>query len=282
MPVLDNGQLRVRLSPKGGALISAETAGGRPLLRGLQGPFDVLKSACFPLVPLGNRVGSNMIALDGQVLRFRPNTADPLYLHGDGWLADWAVDEITATLARMSFAQRAPANSPHVYQATQLVQLAGNRLCLTLEVTNTGDRPMPFGLGFHPYFPRPGAEVEFQCRGWWTEGPGHLPVARQAVPAAADFTKARPIPDLWLNNAYDGWDGHATIRWPGMRLDLAADPLFSTLMVYASDSDPSFFCLEPMTHLPNAIGIGQPMHVLAPGDSLSGGITFTLSEDPSP
>lgn len=282
MLALDNGQLKVRVSPKGGALVLGETAAGQPFLRGLTGPFDVLHSACFPLVPLGNRVGSNRIAFGENRLDFRANTADPLYLHGDGWLADWTPDSANATEVRLRFEHPAPAHSPHIYRAEQEIRLDGAALHLTLKVCNLGAAPMPFGLGFHPYFPRAGAMLEFQAQGWWQEGAGHLPVARQTMPKAVDFACARPLPARWMNNAYDGWRGDAVIRWPGLRLTLRADPVFSVLMLYAPDDDDSFFCLEPMSHLPDACNIGQPMQVLAPGETLSGGISFTVVEQENP
>lgn len=282
MLALDNGQLKVRVSPKGGALVLGETAAGQPFLRGLTGPFDVLHSACFPLVPLGNRVGGNQIAFGENRLDFRANTADPLYLHGDGWLTDWAVDQASSTQIRLRLEHPTPAHSPHIYRAEQEIRLDGATLHLTLKLCNLGAAPMPFGLGFHPYFPRADAILEFQAQGWWQEGAEHLPIARQAVPKAVDFACARPLPSHWMNNAYDGWRGDAVIRWPGLRLTLRADPVFSVLMLYAPDDDDSFFCLEPMSHLPDACNIGQPMQVLAPGETLSGGISFTVVEQENP
>lgn len=51
-------------------------------------------------------------------------------------------------------------------------------------------------------------------------------------------------------------------------------------MGYAPEDDASFFCLELMTDLPNALALQGPqaLHLLLPGQSLSGSITFRLSD----
>ena len=105
---------------------------------------------------------------------------------------------------------------------------------------------------------------------------------RGPIPASADFAKPAPLPPHRLNNAYEGWCGQARIDWPDtrLRLDLVADPIFAHLMAYAPEDDASFFCLEPMTHLPNALTRHGPraLHLLSPGQSLSGSIIFRLSD----
>ena len=281
--LLQNDRMSVRLHTHGGALTEAVTRRGRPFLRGASGPVkDARDSACFPLVPLGNRVRGNSLRVDGRTLPFTPNADDPLYLHGDGWLADWEILAADGTSAVLAFDHPEPAASPHIYRATERVTLDGPHLRLDLSVENRGPSAMPFGLGFHPFFPRPGASVKFRAAAWWSEGDCHLPAAREDIPEEADFSRPRPLPGIWLNNAYEGWQGHATIRWQeaGLSVSLDADPLFSTLMVYAPDDDPSFFCLEPMSHLPGtSLVSGQDgLRLLGPGESLSGAIIFTVRE----
>lgn len=270
---LQNAALAVSLCPDGAGL-RGEMRDGRTFL----GP-----KPCFPLVPLGNRVEGNSFALDGQLYRFAPNTAEPFYLHGDGWLARWQVAASSAMRAHLVLDQTQPAASPHVYRAEMSVTLKRAALAVALSVTNRGARVMPFGLGLHPFFPRsPATRVTAPAQAFWSEAAGHLPGTRGPVPANADFTSAAPLPQHRLNNAYEGWRGRARIEWPetGLRLDLRADPIFAHLMAYAPADDASFFCLEPMTHLPNALALQGPqaLHLLAPGQTLSGRITFHLSD----
>jgi len=95
---LENDRLSLRVSPKGGAVVDGRTRDGQRFLRRHDdGAFDVLRSACFPLVPIGNRVEGNGFELGGKSYRFKPNTTEPNYIHGDGWLAEWKVEDASAT-----------------------------------------------------------------------------------------------------------------------------------------------------------------------------------------
>ena len=277
---LQNDALRVEISPHAGTVTSARTADGRDFLRPLNGPFQVRAASCYPLVPLGNRVGGNGFRFDGKDYQLRPNATDPLYLHGDGWLSDWHVERADPTRADLLLEVRDPDCGVHNYLARQRFSLDGNRLRIGMEVENLGPDPMPFGLGLHPFMPNNGARITFAAAAFWTEGAGSLPDHRVPVTGEIDFSAGPVLPDLSLNNAYEGWDGRALVRWPdGLTLAMQADPLFSTLMVYAPASDRSFFCLEPMSHLPNAMNRADmpAMHVLQPGQVLSGGVDFTVT-----
>lgn len=281
---LSNDRLSLRVSPRGGAVVDGATRDGRPFLRPFSGDgFDVLRSACFPLVPVGNRVEGNFFELRGRRHAFTPNTAEPHYLHGDGWLADWAVDEKSAAHVTLAFEQAWPEKSPHVYRAVQTISLAGDAVRLSLAVTNRGTETMPFGIGFHPYFPRTDALRLFApAETWWTERAGHLPGVRTPIPESSNFSVARQLPHRRMNNCFDGWNGRARIALPEMHLsaDVAADPMFSHYMLYAPEEDQSFFCLEPMSHTPNALAMSGAggLHLLAPGETLSGAFSITISD----
>jgi aldose 1-epimerase len=281
---LGNEHLSLRVSEQGGAVVDGHTSDGRPFLRPYHGAgdaFHVLRSACFPLVPLGNRVEGNGFKIGGRRYCFEPNTGEPFYIHGDGWLGRWTVEDMSATEVRLSFAQKRPGKSPHVYQAVQTISLEGAALRMELSVSNCGSEPLPFGIGFHPYFLRTnGTKLSAPAASWWMEGSGHLPVAQEAVPEFADFSKPRALPAMRLNNCFEGWQGEARIVWPeaGLAAQITADPVFSRYMLYAPDEDRTFFCLEPMSHTANALAMtgSAALHVLSPGESLSGGFSITV------
>ena len=281
---LENDRLSLGVSPRGGAVVDGRTRDGRPFLRPHgEGAFDVLRTACFPLVPIGNRVEGNGFELGGKHYRFEPNTAEPHYIHGDGWLAEWAVQETSASHVQLCFEQARPARSPHAYRAVQALSLDGPTLRLELSVENLGRETLPFGIGFHPYFPRTTAmTLTAPAQAWWTERDGYLPGVRTPVPGSADFSSQRQLPRRRLNNCFEGWSGLARIVWPetGLAADIAADPMFSRYMIYAPEDDTSFFCLEPMSHTPNALAISGPggLHLLAPRERLSGGFSITVSD----
>lgn len=281
---LANERLSLRVSEQGGAVVDGRTSDGLPFLRpyrGSEDAFDVLQCACFPLVPLGNRVEGNSFDMGGRRYRFEPNTEEPFYIHGDGWLGRWKVEEKSGAGITLSFVQEEPGQSPHVYRAMQSITLDGATLRMKLSVQNCGTEPLPFGIGLHPYFPRSaGTKLAAPASSWWTEAADYLPKVQEPVPEMADFSRLRALPARRLNNCFEGWTGKAEVVWPeiGLGAKIAADPLFSRYMLYAPEEDLAFFCLEPMSHAPNALAMAGPegLHVLSPGETLSGDFSISV------
>ena len=268
---LADGDLVVGVGRRGGALLSV-CYRGLPVLVPAGGPAADM--ACFPMVPFGNRLEVNRFQLGARQWQLQPNTSDPLYLHGDGWLGLWDFEFSQAGAATLCFARTADAASPYAYRARQHISLAGNRLSIGLSVQNCGPDTLPFGLGLHPFFARtPRTTLLFAAQRCWTERPGHLPGEPLPIAAPLDFSVARRLPSMWINNAFDGWQGTAAIHWPEWQLSatLAADPPSGCLMLFQPTDRSDIICLEPMTHLPN--GHHRPdlgrLTLLAPSESLS-------------
>lgn len=284
--VLQNRKLTVRVASKGGAVVDGRTSDGRYFLRpyiGGEREFTALLGACFPLVPIGNRVDGNEFQFAGMHRVLSPNTKENLYLHGDGWLGDWEVLEKSPETVTLRFAKHASESSPYEYQAIQTFRLCENSLDIDLSVTNSGDDILPFGIGFHPFFLRTtDTTLEVAATDWWTETPTHLPWMRESLPAEMIFTPPQPIPERWINNAFEGWDGEANINWPEQNLSLClkATEVFSRFVLFAPQADQSYFCFEPMSHTPNALASAETdlmgLKLLAPGDEMSGGLSLAV------
>lgn len=245
---------------------------------------DASRSGCFPLVPFGNRVEHNRFAFGGKAYRLGANTpGDPHYVHGDGWLHEWAPIEAEPNSTRLIFDHNSQIYS---YHAEQCFRVDGRVLEATLSVTNTGDEPMPFGLGWHPFFPLTReATLLAPSETFWTEKAGWLPGERRRLPAELDFRAPRSLPLHWINNGFEGWDGRAEIRWPDreLQLEIATKPALSRYFLFVSDSgfDPGyrndFFCFEPMTHSANGHNLPDlgGLSILAAGEAMS--VTMRLS-----
>ena len=275
---LERDGLIVEVSPQGGSIIRAEFH-CRPFLVPAGGPDG--EAACFPLLPFGNRIEFNSFALDGQTYTLQPNARDPLVLHGDGWLSVWDIVDASPNKLRMTLSRSADAASPYAFFAEQVIALEHQALCLTVSVTNHGNVRLPFGIGQHPFFVRTEmTQLHARSQRFWGERLGHLPEFASSVPADVDFSSARPLPRKWLNNAYDGWNGFARIVWPEFEISavVQADPLYAVFMLFAPEHDARYFCLEPMSHLPNGHHMTDygGLSLLSPGETLSGTIAIHL------
>lgn len=281
---LTNGQLTARIVRQGGAVHGlwwqhadlGKIALLRPTLNEQAGVID---TAAYPLVPFGNRLGANQFTLNDKTHVFAANYADdPLYIHGDGWLALWDIKAQSAVSATLIYQHE---SEPYCYEAEQSFLLEGGVFTVTLAVTNQGAEPLPFGLGWHPFFPlTPQTELQFKAANYWTEGAGSLPDKICPVQGDFDFTKKRNIPQRWFNNGFSDWDGRAVINWPesAISMQIHADPIFRHSFLYKPyprdpDHDP-FFCFEPMTHQGNAHHLENmgDLKILKSGETLRGSV----------
>ncbi|MBP2443606.1 aldose 1-epimerase [Rhizobium leguminosarum] len=279
---LRHDDLAVRVSPQGAA-VTAATFRGIPFLVAAGGPDGAM--ANFAMVPFGNRVEDNAMSFAGRDYAFQPNTSDPLYRHGDGWLSFWQLEDSSPEHAQFTFSRAADKVSPYAYLTRQQIRLAGDALVLTLSVENRGETTLPFGLGQHPFFARtPETRLTIAADRYWSERPDHLPDMPGPVPDCFDFGSEKLLPQRWMNNAFEGWNGRAAIAWPelGIQAALEADGALDRFMLYMPVDRSDFFCLEPMSHLPNGHHLPDlgGLTPLAPGEVLAGEVTILMSALP--
>ena len=284
---ISSGALSARISPAGGVILDCffeDSPLLRPYAADDSGPPDPLKAGNFPMLPFGNRVEENTFEYDGSEYHLSPNTDwDPHYLHGDGWLSPWRAAANTDESLTLRLGHDDDPNAPYIYHAEQIISVGARSLRLRLSVTNRGERAMPFGLGHHLFFPlTPRTTLAARAESFWSEKHDYLPDERLPIPAELNFESPAKLPERWINNGFEGWNGIAEIRWPEHRLAAkirAAQP-FDVYFLFRSDTDfdssfsGDFFCFEPMTHLANAhrlpASAGRTgLARLEPGQSLS-------------
>lgn len=285
---LANEHLRIDLAPALGGGITrfewhGEGSAPTPILRGCESAqpgTDPNALACYPLVPYSNRIGGARFQFDGREVAVpRNRTGEPLPIHGDGWLRSWHVTERGDTYATLAL-ERERAK-PHAYRARLGYALEDATLSITLAVENAGDKPMPFGLGLHPFLARDkDTRLAAAASGLWLSGPDWLPLRHVPAPPAWTLGVAYPLPDALVNHAFTQWSGRAAVVWPRKRLSLtiAADADYYVLYTPPGED---FFCFEPVDHPINAVNLPggaceHGMTVLAPGEKLERGFRFTV------
>lgn len=78
------------------------------------------------------------------------------------------------------------------YLAQIRYQLLRNQLVAALTLTHCGSTPIPYGCGFHPFFPfDKRGTVQFAAAGYWPEGEQHLLSAGKASCPATPISATR-------------------------------------------------------------------------------------------
>jgi aldose 1-epimerase len=285
---LRHGAYELEVCPGIGGCITAFRHDGRDLMRPARAACfaeaDSREASSFPMVPFSNRVADARFGFRGQTFALGPNSPpEPHAIHGYGWQHAWSVEASGASRLELAFAHRA-AGTPLDYEARQTFALGGEGLELTIAVVNRGERPMPAGIGCHPYFVRsPAVTLEARLDHVWLADPRKLPTQPVSLPPGWDLAAAPRIAALELDNCFGGWDGAARIHWPelGLILAIAAAPVFGHLVVYVPP-ERDYFCVEPVSHANDGFNLlergveGTGVRVLAPGERLAGTVRFAV------
>jgi aldose 1-epimerase len=242
----------------------------------------VREFACYPLVPFSNRIADATLRWHRDTFalpRYLP--AEPHAIHGNGWQRRWNIVEQNASRALLELVHDPVGEHarewPFAFRARQEFTLVDRGLTLHLDISNTGDRTFPFGLGWHPYFPRSAdMEIGFRAGGVWLTDATRLPTLHAAVSPAWDFTTPRRIGPTCMDNCFTGWRQPALVRWPSRALavELTADVACDHLVVFVPEEQ-DFIAIEPVTHMTDAFNraaIGHPdtgTRLLAPREGFS-------------
>lgn len=282
------GDLSAEIVPGIGAGLARFDHGDTPLFRrwmdrDRRRPFDL---ACNLLVPWSNRISGGGFVSDGQFHELAPNVpGEPFPIHGNGFASEWTVEAVAIDGATLSFVSKGPG--PYQYRASVTYALTENSLEIALQVANQAAMRLPFGLGIHPWLTRtrlttlqaPATEV---CR----ELPNHLPDRFEdvALHPEWDFREPSPLPVGWINNAFAGWGGRASIVWPeyDCGLTIEASPPLKFYLVYSPSREADFFCFEPVSHVVDAHNLPSPakwngLSMLDVGETLEARCRFEVT-----
>ncbi|MEN9231125.1 MAG: hypothetical protein Q6L68_09485 [Thermostichus sp. DG02_5_bins_236] len=152
-------------------------------------------------------------------------------------------------------------------------QLQGHQLILKQHITNRSPEPMPFSLGFHPYFQveeasKPQLQFRIPAQELYDHREPHPASTnrRTPIPFAGTFDWTAPEIDVAFK-ALTAQEATVVDPMAKRRLTLTYDECFRTLVFWTVQGKP-FFCLEPWTGPRNALISGEHLIQLPPGDSL--------------
>jgi aldose 1-epimerase len=252
---LHAGALRLALRPDLGGCIAGLWHRDLPVLRSSE-PAALATSragGCYPLVPYSNRLGYRRFRWKGQEHGTQPNFEDsPHSVHGVGWLRAWELVSSSAVDVVLRYRHAADAHWPFAFEARQYFTLTPQSMRVQMVVDNLADIAQPLGLGWHPYFPkRARSRLHIELDGRWDSDATQLPV-RKVAQSGIDSD----VVHLDYDNCFDGWRGAARIRDEKLSLQLSSS--LDRLVIYTPQTR-DYFCVEPVSHVSNAIHMADPL-----------------------
>lgn len=253
---LHAGALRLAVRPDLGGCMSGLWHRDVPVLRSVE-PGELTASrpsACYPLVPYSNRLGYRGFRWQGQDYTTAPNFGDnPHSVHGVAWLRAWDVAAFNDAELVLRYEHQPDAHWPFAFDVQQRFTLTPAQLCVQLAFTNTAPVTQPAGLGWHPYFQkRQRSQLQIALSGRWVSDATQLPTHRVAQAGIEG-----DVSQFDFDHCFDGWRGPAHIRDEQFSLQLSSS--LQHLVVY-TPRDKDYFCVEPVSHVSDAIHMADPLH----------------------
>jgi len=264
---LHAGALRLALRPDLGGCIAGLWHRDQAVLRSVE-PAALTASrpsACYPLVPYSNRLGYRKFRWKGHDYTTLPNFGDnPHSVHGVGWQRPWEIVSSSVLEVVLRLRHEGDADWPFAFEVSQYFTLTPQSMSVQMVFTNTADLTQPVGLGWHPYFPkRARSRLHVELSDRWDSDATQLPTRKVAQPGIDS-----DISHLDFDNCFDGWKGPARIRDEKFSLQLNSS--LDHLVVF-TPQDKDYFCVEPVSHVSNAIHMADPaahgLRTLAPGET---------------
>lgn len=274
---LHAGALRLAVRPDLGGSIAGLWHRDMPILRSTEPSAlsGARRSASFPLVPYSNRLGYRKFRWKGHDYTTQPNFGDsPHSVHGIGWMRAWEVTSHSGIALSLRLVHEGDAHWPFAFEALQYFSLTPESLVVQMVVTNRAELAQPVGLGWHPYFPkRTRSRLHIECSDRWDADAAQLPVRKVSQPGIDS-----DVAHLDFDNGFEGWRGPARIRDEKFSLQLRSSLPY--LVVY-TPQDKDYFCVEPVSHVGNAIHMADPaahgLRTLQPGESFEASMTLDVA-----
>lgn len=288
LATLSDGGTELAVAPECGARIVSFRVDGRDILRPASAeafssgmPYGF---AAFPLMPYSGPIFGDGFRFAGEWYPLARNVhMEPTATHGEAWIKPWRTTTRSETSIALTVDYYPTSVSfPFAWRGEMTFSLEPGRLTVAMSLTNRDHRPMPAGLGIHPYFPKePGTILQFDCTGVWpSDAPEAVNQGCLPLEPGLDFRAGQDIDPIVLDRCFEGWDGKATLTAPdGFTTTIEADATFGKLQIYDAWNYP-YICIEPVTNANdgfNRAALNVPGHsvvVLEPGRSLAGTVTI--------
>jgi aldose 1-epimerase len=197
----------------------------------------------------------------------------------------WVTGEFKCSLDDPESAKLWPSD----HQLRLTIRLGKGSLRIEAEVHNPDTKPLPFGLGYHPYFKLPcvgelppdDCTVEVPAAEYWELKDSLATSNRVPVDASRNLNRQRRVGDLQLDDVLtglparpprlDGLIERGVVGSGSAAMRLFCSPAFREMVVF-NPAHRQAFCVEPYTCTTDAVnlqetGVDAGWLVLQPGET---------------
>jgi aldose 1-epimerase len=229
------------------------------------------------MLPWCGRLGAGRLAVAGREVDLAPNHPDGWAIHGEAYVVPWE------TVGEGALRFRGGGDGwPWRYEAELTYGVSGSSVSVGLTLANADDRPMPAGVGLHPWFAGPPLlriPAEFAYDDNTISSPEPQPVAGD-YDLRSLSEMAMGMDSTWTGLA----DRRVQLAWPSerVRCEMVASTDGNLVFVAARPPHIDAIALEPQTHAPQGLRRllrqePDPMTLLAPGETLRVEMTLNFS-----
>ena len=201
----------------------------------------------------------------------------PMPIHGIAHTSPWCVKEFSEeNCSRITLEFKADDFTrkyyPYEFKVTYTYELKGNKLTVRQNYKNEGNKDMPFGFGFHPYFNISDVEnVEVDVKA----EVGINCVTGEKEPVINPVVLPR---EPMVHRAFLGAKDRVVSRdnKTGNQIEVNFDEYCANLILW-SITENNFLCIEPWNDMPNALNTGAK-NTLKPGEELNSSMSITISK----
>ncbi|MDK3156732.1 hypothetical protein QPK87_09115 [Kamptonema cortianum] len=281
---LKAGQSEAEISPELGCQTLSWKCGGQDIIY-----LDPEYREKWPTLNLwGNPIlfpapGLCSIGNEGNVWSFE-NKKYRIDFHGFGDKLPWQTEyqDDSSIVCSLTHSGHTLRQYPFEFVARQKITLSETALTIDFEVTNQSIMPMPYGVGWHPYFKKPrkadGSKGEWLVKmpdgQRWT-GSGKLDPWKESVISSADRFGIGNVllykNDLPVTLCTDASDGP--------RIEIIPES-FGTVdramawVIWNISADCDYLCVEPWTAPPNVLNEPSSQIVVEPGQTCRQRLTY--------
>ncbi|MCQ6265116.1 aldose 1-epimerase [Fictibacillus sp. WQ 8-8] len=227
-----------------------------------------------------NRIEDATFEYNGRKYELEMNRPkENVHIHGFVHDKEWSVLEIEESIPRMKTQLRS-ADYPHIlnqfphdFSITMTIEIEGNEVIQTTEITNNGDSLMPCGIGYHTTFQFPQeAKLFLDVQEKWLLNERHLPTGElESIANKKEFSDGTSLSGVAMDDVFLMTENKtAGIERPGqgIKVSYSLSDDFTQWVLFTASGNENLLAVEPYSWVTNAPNLKQLPRTLTGFDDI--------------